>query len=61
MKEKSLRRTSPLILSISFDKIETIQNWPKLRKIKNIKVFLRFGNFYCCFIHNYSNIATLLI
>ena len=38
-----------------------IQNWPEPRKIKDAQVFLEFANFHYQFIHNYSNMATLLI
>ena len=48
-------------LSMSSNKIKMIQNWPELRKIKDMQVFLGFANFYHCFIYNYSDIAVLLI
>ena len=48
-------------LSISSNIIKTIQNWPEFRKIKNVQAFLKFANFHCCFIYNYSDIAILLI
>ena len=48
-------------LSISSNKIKTIQNWPESRKIKDVQVFLGFTNFYYKFIYNYSNIAAPLI
>ena len=43
------------------NKIKTIQNWPESRKIKDVQVVLVFANFYHRFIHNYLNIAVLLI
>jgi len=52
---------SPFRLSMSFDKIKTIQNWPELRKIKDVQAFLGFTNFCHHFIYNYLNIAVLLI
>jgi len=52
---------SPSRLTIAFNKIKTIQNWLKPKKIKNMQAFLRFVNFYYHFIYNYSNIATLLV
>ena len=39
------------------DKVKTIHDWPKPRKIKDIQSFLGFTNFYCCFICNYSDIT----
>ena len=48
-------------LTIVFNKIKIIQEWSKLKKIKNMQAFLRFTNFYQCFIYNYLDIAFLLI
>ena len=42
-------------------KIKMIQNYPESRKIKDVQVFLGFANFHYQFIHNYSNMAILLI
>ena len=33
-------------LTMSSDKINAIQNWPKPKKVKNVQVFLGFTNFY---------------
>jgi hypothetical protein len=41
-------------------KIQTIQDWPEPRKIKDIQSFLGFANFYCCFILEYSDITVPL-
>ena len=41
----------PITLSMSFDEIKTIENWPKLRKIKDMQAFLRFTNFCHHFIY----------
>ena len=38
-------------------KVQTIQDWPKLHKIKEIQLFLGFTNFYHRFIHAYSDIV----
>ena len=46
--------------TMSVEKVQTIQNWPKHCKVKNIQYFLGFTNFYYCFIDNYSNIVTPL-
>jgi len=48
------------ILTIFSNKINTIQNWPKPKKVKDVQVFLDFANFYHWFIYNYSDIAALL-
>ena len=31
-------------------KIEIVKNWPELKSMRNIQVFLNFANFYWCFI-----------
>ena len=38
-------------------KVQVIQNWPEPCKVKDIQSFLGFGNFYCWFIHEYSDIV----
>ena len=48
-------------LTMAFNKIKTIQDWLKSKKIKNIQAFLRFVNFYCYFIYNYLDMATLIV
>ena len=48
---------SPSGLTMSNDKIKIIQDWPELKKVKNIQFFLGFTNFYCRFIFNYSDIV----
>jgi hypothetical protein len=35
-------------------KLDTITDWPKPEKLKDLQGFLGFTNFYHCFIHNYS-------
>jgi len=47
---------------ISMDEAKTkaIQDWPEPRKVHEIQSFFGFSNFYCCFIHNYSNIVVPL-
>ena len=47
-------------LTMSLDKVQTIQDWPKPWKVKNIQSFLGFTNFYQRFIDNYSDIITPL-
>ena len=41
-------------------KITTITDWPTSIKLKQVQSFLRFTNFYCCFIVNFSKIAKSL-
>ena len=47
-------------LKMDPSKVQTIQDWPKPRKVKDIQSFLGFANFYCCFISDYSDIVILL-
>ena len=42
---------------MSVEKVKAISDLPELWKVKDIQSFFRFANFYCCFIHNYSNIV----
>jgi hypothetical protein len=51
---------SPSCLTMSLDKVQTIQDWPEPRKVKDIQSFLGFANFYRRFIDNYSDIVTPL-
>jgi hypothetical protein len=51
---------SPTGLSMAQDKVNTIQDWPELRKVKDIQSFLRFAKFYHCFSQNYSEIIVPL-
>jgi len=51
---------SPNGLTMSQDKVKTICDWPKPRKVKDIQSFLSFANFYCRFIFNYSDIVVPL-
>jgi RNase H-like domain found in reverse transcriptase len=44
-------------LTMSIDKVQTIQDWPEPRKVKDIQSFLGFANFYRRFIYNYSDIT----
>jgi hypothetical protein len=51
---------SPSGLTMSPDKVQTIQDWPEPCKVKDIQSFLGFANFYHRFIDNYSDIVTPL-
>ena len=48
-------------LQMGQEKVQTIQDWPKPRKVRNIQSFLGFANFYRRFIHSYSDITVPLI
>ena len=39
------------------EKIKAVKEWKMPTKMKNVESFLRFANFYQCFIHNFSYIA----
>jgi len=38
-------------------KLKAVQDWPKLKKVKDIQQFLGFCNFYCRFMQDYSMLA----
>ena len=48
-------------LSMDPVKLDGIASWPTPEKVKDVRSFLGFANFYCCFIPDYSNIAQSLI
>ena len=48
-------------LTMSDDKVKIIQDWPELKKVKDIQSFLGFTNFYHQFIFNYLDIVIPLI
>ena len=47
-------------LKMDPSKVQTIQDWPEPRKIKDIQSFLGFANFYRRFISDYSDIVVPL-
>ena len=51
----------PNQLAMNPVKLDGIAKWPTPTKVKDIRSFLGFANFYCHFIPNYSNIACSLI
>lgn len=51
---------SPAGLTMASDKIQTIQDWPEPRRVKDIQSFLGFANFYRRFIYNFSDITVPL-
>ena len=42
------------------EKIKAIKEWKILTKVKDMESFLRFANFYQCFIQNFSHTVKLL-
>ena len=51
---------SPSGLTMSLEKVKSIQDWPEPQKIKDMQSFFSFANFYRQFIDNYSGIVTPL-
>src|SRR6266446_479314 len=47
-------------LKMDPSKVQSIQDWPKPRKVKDIQSFLGFANFYRRFISDYSDIVVPL-
>jgi len=48
---------SPDRLFMDKTKVQTIVDWLEPHKVKDVQSFLGFANFYCQFIHGYSNIV----
>ena len=42
------------------ERIQVVKDWPELKSVRNIQVFLGFANFYQQFIQGFSKIATPL-
>ena len=51
----------PRQLAMDPVKLDGIASWPTPEKVKDVRSFLGFVNFYHCFIPNYSNAAQPLI
>ena len=51
---------SPDSLMMAQNKVQIIQDWPELHKVKDIQSFLGFSNFYHRFIYEYSRIVVPL-
>src|SRR3984893_5664059 len=49
---------SPTRLLMDMAKVKAIQEWPTPQKVKDIQSLLGFANFYCRFVHGYSDIIT---
>ena len=48
-------------IKIDLKKVYGISCWSKPKTVHQVCLFLGFGNFYCCFIHYYSELAWPLI
>jgi len=44
-------------IKIDLKKVYGISCWSKPKTVHQVCLFLGFGNFYCCFIHYYSELA----
>ena len=51
----------PRQLTMDPVKLDGITSWPTPKKVKGIRFFLSFADFYCCFNPDYSNITRSLI
>ena len=47
-------------IEMSATKVEEVQNWATLRKVKDVQEFLGFANFYRRFIKDFANLAVPL-
>ena len=47
-------------VNMDMTKVEAIMSWPMPKCMKDIQAFLGLANFYCCFIQDFSKIATPL-
>ena len=52
---------SPGHIEMDPTKLDGIRNWPTPTKVKDVRSFLGFANFYRKFIGDYSNIACPLL
>ena len=48
------------ILRIDLDKVQAVEEWPTLEKLKDVRGFLGFTNFHRLLIKGYGEIARLL-
>ena len=51
---------APTGVSMEEDGIQAVKNWPKLKSLREIQVFLGFAKFYRRFIKAFSRLAALL-
>ena len=47
-------------IRIEDERIKAVRNWPKLKSVRDIQVFISFTNFYWRFIRGFSKIKALL-
>jgi len=47
-------------VKMDMTKVEAIMSWLMLKCMKDVQAFLGLANFYCCFIQDFSKIATPL-
>jgi hypothetical protein len=48
-------------IRMNLKKIEIIQNWQTPFYLINVQAFIKFSNFYRCFIRDFSNIIALMV
>ena len=41
-------------IAINSDKVSVVKDWLLLKSVKEIQSFLRFCNFYCCFLEKWG-------
>ncbi len=51
---------APTGVSMEGDRIQSVKNWPELKSVREIQVFVGFANFYRRFIKGFSKIAAPL-
>ena len=51
---------TPNGLHMSKETVETIQSWEPPTSTKEVQIFIRFANFYCHFIRNFSGVYKLI-
>jgi len=44
-------------VTISHRKVKTVQNWAHPRSVKEVQIYIRFANFYCLFIKDFSKVC----
>ena len=47
-------------VQIENERVEVVKDWPKLKSMHDIQVFLGFANCYQCFIQRFGKIARSL-